>query len=202
LYFTDSRAENLVSVVDLSPAGRALSRIAIVRGLPNRDVRLLKQELHGVMDVEVSWDGNTLLVSRAVWDMAGIRVSLIASGDIELYRKGAAGFVSDPSSADVFANVNSEDVEYAAALSQNRLELFFTRIPKKALKQERVTSYLGCAVRETATGIFSNVRILAGEGKDEFVEGPSLSSDGRELYFHRRSGKRMQLMLMSRRKRA
>jgi len=84
-------------------------------------------------------------------------------------------------SSDLFANVNTDALEYAACLSVNQLELFFTRLTGTDAAIYR-------SVRSDRTQQWSlPVRVPAISG---FAEAPALSPDGRSLYYHALRGSR------------
>ena len=124
-------------------------------------------------DVEVSADGDTLYLSDGVFTGGPVPVS----ADLAAAVRQNGEFKRLP--ADLFSNVNTDALEYAACLSVDQLELFFTRL-------------IG-----TDTAIFRSVRTNPAqpwsspqriEAISGFVEAPALSPDGRSLYYHARRG--------------
>jgi hypothetical protein len=84
-------------------------------------------------------------------------------------------------SSDLFSNVNTDALEYAACLSVNQLELFFTRLTG-------TDAVIYRSVRSDRTQPWSvPLRVNAISG---FVEAPALSPDGRSLYYHALRGSR------------
>ena len=78
------------------------------------------------------------------------------------------------------AAVNTVDLEYAAAISRDGLELFFTRLDIGTLTTtiHRVT--------RTATDVpFESPELVS--AIRGFVEGPAFSPDERSLYYHKRN---------------
>jgi hypothetical protein len=78
------------------------------------------------------------------------------------------------------------------------MELFFTRLPVDDLRKGRVHTQI---MRATRTGLrepFSVAEPIAAIGSDDFVEGPSISPDGKELYYHKRDGDKSRLYKVSR----
>jgi hypothetical protein len=125
-------------------------------------------------DVGVSPDGATLLVSVGQFDQAGV----LHSAHLALYDNQGSGFVLDPNSTRLLHAVNKKkDLTYAAAISGNGLELFFTRA---AVSGGDPAIYR--AVRTHLGRPFGHVqRISAISG---FAEAPSISADGGTLYYH------------------
>ena len=87
--------------------------------------------------------------------------------------------------------VNSRALEYAPCVSDDGLELYFTRWePGRGVPGIYVASRTGAG---RAFGIPQ--RVAAAEG---FVEGPTLSPDGRRLYFHKKVGNRFRIFRIER----
>lgn len=141
----------------------------LVDGLPKRP-----GTVH--FDVEVSADGRTLLYSSG--EFRGRPVP--ESADLQVATGEGARFTHSASASAVLANVNTEDaLEYAAALSGDGRELFFTRLVGQRAAIYRATR----SASDTAT--FGRPgRIAAIEA---FAEAPALSPTGEHLYFHQRS---------------
>ncbi len=86
-------------------------------------------------------------------------------------------------------NVNSRNLEYAPAISDDGLELFFTRIAKVNGQPKMVGIYM--AQRESREAPFSKPqKIMAITGE---VEAPVLSGDENYLYYHRMDGGRFRV---------
>ena len=131
---------------------------------------------HLNFDVEVSPDGSVLYLVDGVFsgnpypDVSNF-IYAVDSG---------SGFVRQPDSADIFANLNTDDLEYAACISADGLEFFFTRLELATLGTE--------IFRATRSGLSSSfsvpqkISVISG-----FVEAPTLSPDEKELYYHRRN---------------
>jgi len=82
----------------------------------------------------------------------------------------------------IMMNINTpNELEYAASISANELELFFTRTNIQA-----GTARIMRATRQAAGTPFGfPVAIDAISELGGLVEGPSLSPDGKALFFHR-----------------
>lgn len=143
----------------------------LVAGLPRGvDITLF--------DVEISADGETLYYANGIYrgrawpDYA----------DLFVARRRGDSFLRDPESPRLFAAINTDQaLEYAAAISADEREIFFTRLSGKRPAIYRATR----AERTDPFG--APARIAAIEG---FVEAPSLSADGRTLYYHLQEGRR------------
>lgn len=125
-------------------------------------------------DVEVSPDGKTLYTvdGRFSGNPFPDTASIVIAVD------SGSGFVRSPVSATLLANINTGDLEYAAAISRDGLELFFTRL-------KLATSETGIyrAYRSDTNSPFGMPQVITAiEG---FVEAPALSPDEKSLYYHR-----------------
>jgi hypothetical protein len=125
-------------------------------------------------DVEVSADGDTLYVS--VGHFAGGPDP--QSAQLVLFDKHGSTFVADPHGPRLLHAVNKKGIlTYAASISTDGLELFFTRAQPTT---GRPAIYR--AVRTSTVKPFGHVqRIAAITG---FAEAPSISADGTTLYYH------------------
>ena len=113
----------------------------------------------------------------------------IDKADISIALSGGAGFRRLSGSAELLKNVNTDALEYAACVSPDELELFFTRAGKGGPAIYRST-------RKNATQAFdSPARVAAIKG---FVEAPALSPDGRSLYYHLKEGERFVIYRVTR----
>ena len=128
-------------------------------------------------DVEASPDGSTLYLSRGDFRSGG---GVPSSADISFAVDSGGGFVLDANGAAVMANVNTDKLEYAPAISADGLELFFTRFDP-GTAEARIYR----AVRSSGSGAFGPPQLVrAVEG---FVEGPAFSPDEKSLYYHRKN---------------
>ncbi len=99
--------------------------------------------------------------------------------DIVIAVREGASFRRLNESAALLKNVNTAALEYAACISPDELELFFTRLEPAGLVIYRTT-------RKTVKDAFEQPeRVVAATG---FVEAPTLSPDGLSLYYHKRVG--------------
>jgi hypothetical protein len=130
-------------------------------------------------DVEVSADGATLYYARGIFDGGPVP----KSADLAVAVKQGASFVLSDAQTAALAGVNtSGGLEYAAGISPDALELYFTRLTNG----DKTAIYR--TVRPNASAPWGAPgRIAAISG---FVEAPTLSADGQRLYYHQRVGDR------------
>jgi hypothetical protein len=149
------------------------------------------------MDAEISADGATLYYCVNEWNK---RANLPKTSDLRIARLTGSQFVTASSSADIFRAVNSDDLEYAPALSADEREIFFTRARFDFDGDQLVLArtMIMVATRATAAEPFGPpLRIASITG---FVEGATISPDGRLLYYHKRDGGRFHLYVVERRR--
>jgi hypothetical protein len=126
-----------------------------------------------VFDVEISADGQELAFAEG--DFSGGAAP--DSADIYLAVRSGNGFAR--TNSHVFDKVNSDALEYAPALSDDGLELFFTRMTGFWIFRQ---TQIFRAVRATRNDAFGEPVHVPIEG---FVEAATVSSDGHAIYFHK-----------------
>jgi len=132
-------------------------------------------------DVEVSKDGNVLCFVDGRFDSNGgpyesNLVLAVKSGDL-FQRTGN----------EILENVNTNALEYAACFSSDMLELYFTRL-------ESSMPQIYVATRNSPDDAFSapyKIEEISG-----FVEAPTLSSDDKILYYHKRENEKHVLYMI------
>jgi hypothetical protein len=138
-------------------------------------------------DAEISANGLRLYFVDGIF--AG--GALPKTGDIAVAVNDGDSFRRLARSEGIFARINTDKLEYAPAVSADELELFFTRLDPG---QQHIGIYR--STRTSVTRPFdAPQRVAAATG---FVEAPTLSSDGKSLYFHRKDGARYVLYRASR----
>src|SRR5215469_14536605 len=126
-------------------------------------------------DQEISADGNTLYFTEGLFTGGNVP----ASSEVVIARRGDNGFVRDAQSPEILRTINRAGrLNYAACTSADELEIFFTRLNGQA------PVILMATRTSTATPFGAAEKIPALTG---FVEAPTISPDGRSLYFHRRN---------------
>jgi hypothetical protein len=135
-------------------------------------------------DADISADGATLYLVDGRFE-AGSPVPVAA--DIVVVTRTDSGFVRGDVA--VTAAINTSALEYAPTTSADELELFFTRAEGDVLS-------IWVAKRGSTSEPFGapeKIEAIAGQ-----VEGPTISPDGRSLYFHIFDGTRFVIQRVTR----
>ncbi len=131
-------------------------------------------------DVEISLDGNTMYFVDGVFRQGG---DSPLKADLVVATRHDSGFRRDERSTRLLARLNTDALEYAPCISADGLELFFTRFDP-SLKSTPMAIYR--SARPGLSAAFGPAqRISAING---LVEGPTISTDGKRLYYHRKDG--------------
>jgi hypothetical protein len=128
-----------------------------------------------IMDAEITRDGARLYYVNANYDASGLDYAQLGVAS-----KSEALFKQDADLTDVFAKINDTDYfVYAPSTSADGRELYFTRILKTG-----GSTAICVAVRSDPSGAFGDPQVIPIEG--DMVEAPSISADGKRLYYHRK----------------
>src|SRR5262245_24490733 len=180
-YFVSTRSykETLSTIYHGRFSGGAVTGVKIVEGVSKKSPGSVN------FDVEVSADGQTLYFVDGVFSGK----SIPDKADLVMAVRSGEGFRRLAESAELLKNINTEALEYAACISSDELELFFTRVGKNGPVIYRST-------RKTSEKPFDQPeRIAAIKG---FAEAPALSADGRSLYYHLKDGERFVIYRVAR----
>jgi len=170
-YFVSPRSyrTTLSTVYSGKFSNGSVSGVAIVRGI--------SRHVPGIVDMDaaISADGRTLYLSEAQFENQALKASKIV-----IATRSSTGFHIDPKSDKTLARVNTARLDYAADISADGLTLLFTR----ALSWPQLQPAICVAKRNTISEPFGEpARLGALTG---FVEAPSVTSDGRLLYYHKK----------------
>lgn len=171
LYFVSTRSyeSTLSTIYKASFAGGQASGAQIVPGVSLMQPGMLN------FDAEISGDGNTLWFADGRFSGG----ALPDSATIAIADRQGAGFARRADSGSILANVNVGGLNYAPSISDDSLELFFTRIADPAHPAPLIYR----ASRVSVNAAFLAPQKVAAATR--FVEGPSLSADGHTLYYHK-----------------
>lgn len=139
-------------------------------------------------DAEISANGNVLWFADGTFSGSPIP----DAAAIVMATRTESGFVRAADSGAVLARVNTGGLNYAPSISRDGLELFFTRIADRTNPNPEIYR---AARTSTAAAFGAPQRVAAINGS---AEAPSLSSDGRTLYYHKRNGDRFSIFLVRR----
>jgi hypothetical protein len=140
-------------------------------------------------DAEISADGNTLYFVDGYFG-SGNRPQ---SSTVVAAVRAGKGFRRLTESSRLFAKVNGDSLQYATNVSEDELELFFTRVRRVEASAEPA---IFRSVREKADQPFSAPqRVSAIQG---FAEASTLSRDGQSLYYHCRVNGRFRVRRVKR----
>lgn len=184
-YFVTTRsyAETLATIYRGVYADGGVTGVEIVPGISLGRPGMVN------FDVEVSADGNTLFFADGRYSSDG----RLLAADLALAQRDGEGFVRLTEGAALLAEVNTDALEYAAAISPDGLELLFTRLPEFTATAE---PHLYRTTRGAAGAPFGPPRLVsAAQG---FVEAATFSPDGNAIYYHRRDGDRFVLYRLTR----
>jgi hypothetical protein len=186
LYFVSPRSypETLSSVYTGRFIAGAVTDVHLLAGVSGETPGMLD------FDVAVSPDGASIFAS-----VGDFRTGSLAAAHIALFERSGAGFVADPASTKLLHAVNRPTaLDYAAAVSSDGLELFFTRaIPAKGAKGLPAVYRASRSRTSKPFGHVQRVGAISG-----FAEAPSLSDDGTVLYYHQLVGSSFRIMSVSR----
>jgi hypothetical protein len=142
----------------------------------------VSQNLPGIVnfDAEISNDGKTLVFVDGIFLFGDLR-----HGEIAIATLTGTKFKRDSNSKAILSKVNHGALNYAPALGPDGLELFFTRVESLPASSPPVILR---ADRKTIDGPFQTPQHIA--GLTGFVEAPTLTSDGKIMYFHKKENGR------------
>ena len=148
-------------------------------------------------DPELSPDGEILYFAA--------KRKFLDDEDLKIAVKREEGFTIADNSDYILQNINTGKMEYAPAISSDGLELFFTRVNAVSLieaasKHAKAKIYL--AKRNSISEPFGKPEIIsaiAEENDGIFVEAPSITTDGKILYYHKKDGKKFSIYKVTKR---
>ncbi|MBT3204441.1 MAG: hypothetical protein HOM14_07850 [Gammaproteobacteria bacterium] len=179
--YLDSNSNNYL--LSLFEADYFTGNLVNIKSLPNlKSSRPLGQppipgELN--FDAEINYEGDTLYFVEGIF--SGNPLPDIAN--IAIANKVNDEFVASSDSIYLFDLVNTENLEYAPSISTNQLELFFTRAVGSLSEGFDFGIYV--ATRNSEMEAWKSIKRINSTNGD-FSEAPSISFDGRQLYFHQK----------------
>jgi WD40 repeat protein len=141
------------------------------------------------MDIEISADGKTIYSTQTYFgDGAPPTKSYFFSAT---YTDGK--YIVDNNSHDIFKNINTNDLEYAASISSDGLELLFTR-GSGFRSSPKFESFR--ATRPDINVPFGDpepIKAITG-----FAEAPVITDNGRLIYYHKKNKGRFYIYALER----
>ena len=129
----------------------------------------------------------------------GFKLGTFIDSDILFLKKQNGKYVYNETEAiNIMKNINTSDLEYAASISADGLEIFFTRFAIGDLKRGNIRSMIMCSTRSDISKPFGIPSVIKAIGTSDFVEGPAISGNERELYYHKREGNKNRLFKVTR----
>jgi hypothetical protein len=166
-YFVSPRnyvAPDWVTIYSGTFSNGNVPSVAMVPGISRRKAGRVN------FDAEISADGNTLYFVDSVF-----RNNQPRNAQIVIAHKNGDTFARDPHSARIMARINAGVLQYAPDVSASELEFFFTRLspagPSIYMAERTATSL--------PFGKPRRIAVITG-----FAEAPSISPDGKSLYYH------------------
>jgi Tol biopolymer transport system component len=185
LYFVSTRSyqQTYSSVYSADLSGGAGTNVALVDGVSKNQVGWVN------FDIEVNATGETLYFTDGRFDLAGGPYE----ADIGMAIKNGGAFQRQAGSG-ILKNINSPDLEYAACISPDNLELYFTKVKVPFSSSSQAEIFL--SGRKSPADLFENpVKIAVITG---FAEAPTISPDGKIIYYHVKENDRFGLYLIRR----
>jgi hypothetical protein len=163
----------------------ALGSITNIKSLPNlkMDRPMGESPMAGELnfDAEIHYEGKQLYFAEGIFSGN----PLPDKADIGIANENNGIFEVDPDSRNLFAEVNTDALEYAPSISTDNLELYFTR--GIGSLQTGFDFGIYTATRKFESEPWSNVKRIDNI-TGEFLEAPSISFDGKLLYYHQKIG--------------
>jgi hypothetical protein len=129
-------------------------------------------------DVEVSKDGVALYFVDGIIGQNGIPTV----ADLAIAHGHDSAFTRLANSEEIFKNINSSHLEYAAGISADQLELYFTRVELPITPSTAPAIFV--STRENVSQPFKKPQKLENIGT--FVEAATIAPDQKTLYYHRK----------------
>lgn len=146
----------------------SVEEVELVPGVSRMEKRIVN------LDAEVSADGKTLYFVDAQFGKDGL-----TAASVVMATSDGKEFKRDPGSEEILKLVNIGAMNYSMAVSADGLEMFFIRLEKK---QPSIAPALLRTSRKSVTDPFEQPQTIA--EMTGTIEGPTLTNDGKTLYFH------------------
>lgn len=138
-----------------------------------------------IFDAAISANGQTLFLTDGRFDNSSIPLE----ADLVIAAKNGGVFQRLPNSDDLLKNVNTQALEYAPCISNNQLELYFTRLALPVTPDS--TPQMLIATRKSPNEPFSTPAVIT--SITGFAEAVALAPDQKTLYYHKKENDRFVL---------
>ncbi|MCP5062550.1 MAG: hypothetical protein GY936_08815 [Ignavibacteriae bacterium] len=147
------------------------------------------------MGVEISMDNNTLFTSTAKFNVGE---NFPREGNIRFSVKTNDEFNIPNNEAEILININNDQsIQYAGETSIDELELFYSQVTLSNPPIFKLL-YSNRNKLDEAFGIPQEITEPFMDNPNAFVEGPSLSVDGKRLYYHKLENEVFSIFMLSR----
>jgi hypothetical protein len=139
-------------------------------------------------DIEASADGQTIYFVDGQFGQTAIPVS----ADIVIAKKNGLNFERLPNSSEIMKNINSSNLEYAACISANQLELYFTRIVLPVTAASLSEMYVSTRQNTNEPfGVPAKIQSITG-----FAEAATIAPDQKTIYYHLKENNKFVLYMV------
>lgn len=182
LYFVSNRSydQTLSTIYSGYLNNDSISNIQLVQGISQNRAGWVN------FDVEVSKDGNFLYFVDGQFNESGGPYE----SNLSLAARTNGIFQRTNNSA--LENINTSALEYAACISSNMLELYFTRVEMPLSESSIPQIYV--AIRNSVNEPYSAPRRI--EEITGFAEAPTISSDDQIIYYHKKENDKFELYMI------
>lgn len=184
LYFVSTRdyATTLSTLYQCNFSNGTATNVQLVNGVSKLQASWVN------FDVEVSADGQYLYFVDAQFD----QTSNPLTADLVIAAKNASGFQRLANSSTIMKNINTSALEYAACVSVNQLELYFTRValPFTATSSPEIFVSTRQNINEAFSGP-SKIQAITG-----FAEAATIAPDQKALYYHKKENGKFVLYMV------
>ncbi len=184
LYFVSTRnyATTLSTLYTGAFANGAGTNVQLVNGVSKLQAGWVN------FDVEVTADGQSLYFVDAHFDQTGNP----STADLVLAVNSGSGFTRSATSNALLKNINTSALEYAACISEDQLELYFTRLQLPITANSSPEIFLSTRpTTNDAFGIPIKIKTITG-----FAEAPTITPDQRTLYYHKKENNKFVLYMV------
>jgi len=184
LYFVSTRnyVTTLSTLYQSEFANGIATNVRLVEGLSKMQAGWLN------FDVEVSADGSTLYFVDGLFNQSGTPTT----ADLAIAKKNGSGFQRISNSNSLLQNVNTNALEYAACISVDELELYFTRVETPITSSSSPAIFLARRQRvDEPFGVPFRIESIRG-----FAEAATIAPDQKTIYFHMKENDKFGLYMI------